>query len=68
MLIDLENFKRDDFLFACLAMCMICSHKWIEGIEAQQSLFTLKCPICDEEDSFASILPQEYMVHFGDAQ
>jgi hypothetical protein len=52
------------FLFSALAMCLDCKKRWVAGVPAETSLFMLECPECHEQNSFASILPSEYLGEF----
>lgn len=63
--VELDDFRTKEYLFCALAMCMSCLHRWVAGIPAETSLFGLECPLCGEEDSFASVLPSEYLHKFG---
>lgn len=75
--IDLDDYRPTPYLFAALAICMsekwdglgeyqgICGHRWVAGIPKDTSLFKLECPSCHEQNSFASILPNEYLSDFG---
>lgn len=56
-----EQTYREVPIFAALAMCMECQYKWIAHIPPSTSLFKLECPQCGEQDSFASVLPMEYI-------
>lgn len=70
--IDINDFREGEYLFAALAMCVevkhdghMCLHRWVAGVPKNTSLFKLECPECHAQDSFATILPSEYMEHFG---
>jgi hypothetical protein len=47
--------------FNVLAVCLNCLNKWIGTVHYKIGLFTLECPKCGEQDSFASVLPHEYI-------
>lgn len=64
-LINLEDFRTGEYLFAALALCMECKHRWVAGVPKETSLFGLECPTCKVQNSFASILPSEYLSEFG---
>lgn len=61
--IDLDDYRTRDG-FVAVAMCCTCMHKWIGFIEVRTSLFNLECPECGVQDSYAAILPSEYVEHF----
>lgn len=63
--INLDEYRPKEYLFCALAMCMACLHRWVAGVPAETSLFKLECPTCGEQDSFASVLPSEYLHKFG---
>lgn len=75
--IDINDFREGEYLFAALAMCVaekyddvemdtrLCLHRWVAGVPKNTSLFKLECPECHAQDSFATILPSEYLEHFG---
>lgn len=75
--INLDDFRSGEYLFAALAVCMsekwsafgeykgMCLHRWVAGVPKETSLFRLECPSCKCQDSFASILPSEYLSNFG---
>lgn len=48
--------------FNVWAMCLPCSHRWIGTVHYKTSLFSLLCPECGSEESFASIIPNEYLL------
>lgn len=50
--------------FNASALCLACKTRWIATISEQTALFQLECPSCKCTESFASVLPQEYMDHF----
>lgn len=52
--------------FNVIALCLLCRHKWIGMVEVETSLFTLQCPACGTQDSFASFLPDDYLEEFSD--
>lgn len=58
--------KQDSELswFNAAAFCIHCRTRWIATISEKTALFNLECPSCKETDSFASVLPQEYMDKF----
>lgn len=64
-LYNLDDFRPGEYLFAALAMCLACQKRWVAGVPKETSLFTLECPECHEQKSFASILPSEYLGEFG---
>ena len=68
-LTEYRNNKQDNvprFIFACLTMFLGCCTRWVAGIvDNQTSLFSLECPKCHECNSFATIIPPEYMGEFG---
>lgn len=61
----LDDYREGEYLFAALAMCLSCQKRWVAGVPAETSLFKLECPACHVQDSFASILPSEYLTNFG---
>lgn len=67
---NIEDYREGEFLFAALAMCVeqvageVCFHRWIAGVPKDTSLFRLECPGCGAQNSFASILPSEYLGEF----
>lgn len=81
--INLDDHRKE-YLFAALAICMsekfdvdalglsrpkgICGYRWIAGVPKDTSLFMLECPSCKCQDSFASILPSEYMEFFKESK
>lgn len=74
---DIDDYRKGEYLFAALAICMsekwdafgvyqgMCGQRWIVGVTKETSLFKLECPSCHVQDSFASILPSEYLGEFG---
>ena len=75
-LYDLEDYREGEYLFCALAMCValrfphepgdeLCLHRWVAGVPKDTSLFMLECPRCHAHNSFASILPSEYLHEFG---
>lgn len=74
---DIEDYREGEFLFAALAMCMnveyddiefdtsTCGYRWVAGVPKDTSLFKLECPRCGAQNSFASVLPSEYLSEFG---
>ena len=69
--INLDDY-RGDYLFAALAICLniehgvYCHHRWIAGVPKKTSLFMLECPQCKSMDSFASLIPWDYLDAFLD--
>lgn len=59
------NINKRIYLFAALAMCLSCQYRWVAGVPKDTSLFKLECPSCHEQNSFASVLPSEYLGKFG---
>ena len=71
-IINLDDYRKDN-LFAVLALCLEasenesmdylepCFHRWVAGVPKKTSLFKLECPSCGAQNSFASILPSEYL-------
>ena len=55
--------KEDDgkLWFASFALCLLCKSTWIAHHTADTPLNSLECPICFKQDSFASVLPDEYV-------
>lgn len=51
--------------FVLAVLCVPCSHRWIGVTHHTTSLFKLECPSCGAQESFASILPPEYLNQFG---
>lgn len=75
-LINLDDYREGEYLFAALAMCMawrypyeeseeLCLNRWVAGVPKDTSLFRLQCPKCGGQNSFATVLPSEYMENFG---
>lgn len=71
---NLDDYRKDQ-LFAALAICLellpnhgYCMYRWVAGVPKGTSLFKLECPRCGCQNSFASILPSEYLEHFGNEQ
>lgn len=60
------NDRRDDNkkYFTALALCLACNHRWIASVLSRTSLFKLQCPICMVQDSFASLLTDDYKTDF----
>lgn len=56
----IEAYK-DPAWFNVMALCLNCHYKWIGSVEAKTSLFTLECPGCGADNSFASFLPDDYL-------
>jgi hypothetical protein len=50
--------------YVAFAMCLPCARRWIASVTALNSLFHLECPSCRAQDSFASLVPQEYLNEF----
>ncbi len=50
--------------FNVLAVCFGCLNRWIGTVEAKVALHRLECPTCGAFDSFASILPHDYLEAF----
>jgi hypothetical protein len=48
-------------MYAVAAMCLICNRRWLGKVTPTTSLFKLECPDCGAQDSFASMLPDEYL-------
>jgi hypothetical protein len=61
--IDLDDFRKV-YLFSALALCLSCQKRWTAGVPKDTSLFKLECPDCHDQNSFASILPSEYLEEF----
>lgn len=47
--------------FNVFALCLECKKRWIGTVEVKASLFELECPECHKQNSFASIIPDEYV-------
>lgn len=47
--------------FNVLAICLPCSHRWIGVVHFETPLFKLECPSCGAQESFASIVPKEFL-------
>jgi hypothetical protein len=62
---NIDDYREGEFLFGVLAMCLHCNERWVDGAKKDQSLFKLDCPNCGERNSFASIVPAEYLKEFG---
>lgn len=62
---NMDDYRAGEYLFAALAMCLDCDKRWVAGVPKETSLFKLECPNCHEQNSFASILPSEYLNDFG---
>jgi hypothetical protein len=62
---NLDDYRQDEYLFTALAMCLECQKRWVAGVPKETSLFRLECPECHKQNSFASILPSEYLSEFG---
>ena len=56
-----EKRKDNEPHFNVWAMCLPCSHRWIGVVHFSTSLFKLECPSCGAQESFASIIPGEYL-------
>lgn len=67
MIFNLDDYRKGAYLFTVLAMCCAhpCNFRWVAGVPKETSLFRLECPNCHAQDSFASILPGEYLHEFG---
>ena len=61
--INLDDYRKHSH-FSAMALCLECNKRWIAGVTEQNSLFTLECPKCHAQNSFGSIIPQEYMKCF----
>jgi len=59
--VDLSKHRMPVEKFVILALCISCRHRWIGTVESSTSLFKLQCPKCDEQNSFASFIPPEYL-------
>lgn len=57
----LEKRKDNEPHFNVWAMCLPCSHRWIGVVHFETSLFSLECPSCGAQESFASIIPRDYL-------
>ncbi len=62
--INMDDRRPKEYLFAALAICLSCQHRWVAGVPKNTSLFKLECPKCHVQDSFASVLPSEYLSEF----
>lgn len=73
--LDKKREEREDakpkYIFTAMAIClaesdlgMPCFYRWIAGVEPMTSLFRLECPQCHAQDSFAAVVPSEYLEHF----
>lgn len=51
--------------FVVMAMCLPCKKRWIGTVVARTSLFSLECPACGAQESFASFMPVEYTDEFN---
>lgn len=51
--------------FNIWALCLKCSKRWIGTVHYMTSLFTLECPECKSCDSFAAVIPGEYLEAHG---
>lgn len=60
-----EHMRDNEPHFNVHAICLMCKHKWIGVVHYATSLFTLECSKCKACDSFASIIPDEYLVANG---
>lgn len=63
-----KQFGQDELYFNVIALCLVCTGKWIGTVKATASLFQLECPHCKEFDSFASFIPDEYLEQFGEGK
>ncbi len=43
-----------------LALCLECSTRWFGTVFAEACLLCLQCPMCGEQNSFATFLPTNY--------
>jgi transcription elongation factor Elf1 len=55
------KFRKEDEWFNAFALCMLCNHRWVATVEISVSIFKLQCPSCGGQESFGSIVPDEYM-------
>lgn len=44
-----------------LALCLCCKKTWVATVMAETELFSLECPNCGGQDSFASFVPLDYL-------
>lgn len=44
-----------------MAMCLSCKKTWVATVPAHTELFGLECPLCAEQNSFASFVPIDYL-------
>lgn len=56
-----ERITMKDNEFAVLAMCLDCENRWIGIVNHDTPLFELECGGCHHRNSFASVLPDEYL-------
>jgi Zn ribbon nucleic-acid-binding protein len=47
--------------FAAAAMCLRCNHRWFGLMTKETNIFKLECPSCEYTESFATLLPPEYL-------
>lgn len=47
--------------FVAFAICLICQRRWIAAVNFNTPIFKLECPSCKSRESFASIVPSEYL-------
>lgn len=59
------DFCANDPHFNVWALCLDCKQRWIGTVHYSTSLFTLVCPRCNRENSFASIIPDDYSEAHG---
>ena len=60
--VSLEDYKTSkEPHFSALVFCIGCGHKWIGTVPQSVNLFKLECSGCGTQNSFASILPTEYL-------
>lgn len=49
-------------------LCTDCTTRWIGNFTVDTPLFKLECPGCGGTESFASILPDDYLAKLKDPQ
>lgn len=50
--------------FVAMCLCLECHGTWMGCFNIKMSLFKLRCPHCQKQRSFASVIPREFMAAF----
>lgn len=61
-IIQLDDHRPDNRKwFVAMALCLECLHKWVATVPEDVRLYSLECPKCKKKNSFASVLPEEFL-------